>query len=292
MLLFKEALEERRLIPVRGHMADPLSLVALGAAVGGAAGKFVEKAWDSGEKWVTTYFKDHQPAAQQKAIENSGHFLADLSKRLEALEKSGAATKDKIASAQEQPDFSVLLQRALISSAQTSNSDKHELLSRLVAERVKSDAESVVSLASKMACDAIAYASPSHLKILGLAAVLVGIQPSRKLKNDEFVSWLQRQVSPFAGVRATHLDFIHMESLSCLVFESFITRDLQQVLVSKGVEGFDYGQFAASAMGKSLVEVWETDKLKCIRLTSVGQLIGILVSDQLSSSNTDLSKWA
>ena len=44
-------------------MADPLSLVALGAAVGGAAGKFVEKAWDSGEKWITSYFADHRPKA-------------------------------------------------------------------------------------------------------------------------------------------------------------------------------------------------------------------------------------
>ncbi len=29
---------------------EPLSIIAIGAAVGGAAGKFVEKAWDSGEK--------------------------------------------------------------------------------------------------------------------------------------------------------------------------------------------------------------------------------------------------
>lgn len=35
-------------------MTDPLSLIAVGAAVGGAAGKFVEKAWDSGEKWLVT----------------------------------------------------------------------------------------------------------------------------------------------------------------------------------------------------------------------------------------------
>jgi hypothetical protein len=35
-------------------MPDPVSMIALGAAIGGAAGKFVEKAWDSGEKWAAS----------------------------------------------------------------------------------------------------------------------------------------------------------------------------------------------------------------------------------------------
>ncbi len=33
-------------------MTDPLTLVAIAAAVGGTAGKLAEKAWDSGEKWL------------------------------------------------------------------------------------------------------------------------------------------------------------------------------------------------------------------------------------------------
>lgn len=46
---------------------EPLSIIAIGAAVGGAAGKFVEKAWDSGEKWIQTFFKDHKEVAQKKS---------------------------------------------------------------------------------------------------------------------------------------------------------------------------------------------------------------------------------
>ena len=56
-------------------MNDPLSLVALGAAIGGAAGKFAEKAQDSGEKWLGTYFANHGIKAQKKARENSLAFL-------------------------------------------------------------------------------------------------------------------------------------------------------------------------------------------------------------------------
>ena len=54
---------------------EPLSIIAIGAAVGGAAGKFVEKAWDSGEKWIQSYFKDHKEVVQQKATDNTMDFL-------------------------------------------------------------------------------------------------------------------------------------------------------------------------------------------------------------------------
>ena len=54
---------------------EPLSLVAISAAAGGIAGKFVEKVWDSGEKWIQSYFKDHKQNAQVAATENSLDFL-------------------------------------------------------------------------------------------------------------------------------------------------------------------------------------------------------------------------
>ena len=65
-------------------MTDPLSLIALGAAIGGAAGKFVEKAWDSGEKWITSYFENHHEKSQEKAKQNTLSFLTDLAKRVES----------------------------------------------------------------------------------------------------------------------------------------------------------------------------------------------------------------
>jgi hypothetical protein len=64
-------------------MPDPLSLIALGAAVGGGAGKFVEKAWDSGEKWIVSYFSGHQKKAREKAEENSADFLKKLGETIE-----------------------------------------------------------------------------------------------------------------------------------------------------------------------------------------------------------------
>ena len=87
-------------------MADPFSLVALGAAVGGAAGKFVEKAWDSGEKWIKSYFKNHHEKAQEKAKENTVSFLDDLAQRIKLLESGKVVSPaNKSTSSQEHPDF-------------------------------------------------------------------------------------------------------------------------------------------------------------------------------------------
>ena len=115
-------------------MADPLSRVALGAAVGGAAGKFVEKAWDSGEKWITSYFADHRPKAIAQAQANSAEFLGDLAQRIKTLEDRGEVSKQDIDTAQEHPDFSVALQKALLTAAQTDDKQKHQLLARTLAE--------------------------------------------------------------------------------------------------------------------------------------------------------------
>ena len=67
------------------HMPDPLSTTIL-AAVGGAATKeLVTKAWDSGKKWLSSFFENHQPEARQAAEENASEFLNDLATRLDRL---------------------------------------------------------------------------------------------------------------------------------------------------------------------------------------------------------------
>src|ERR1700730_7418425 len=98
-------------------MADPFSMIALGAAVGGATGKFVEKAWDSGEKWIASYFANHRPKAIEKAQENSADFLSELASRIKDLEDRKEVSKERIETAQEHPDFSVTLHTALITAA-------------------------------------------------------------------------------------------------------------------------------------------------------------------------------
>ena len=268
-----------------------MSLIALGAAIGGGSGKFVEKAWDSGEKWITTYFANHQEKSRAKAEENSADFIKKLASRVSDLEKSKQISEEALATAQEHPDFSVVLHKAILSAAQTDNKSKHDLLSRLVAERIKASPESMLSMASKMACDAISYTTPNQLQILGLLTNILYIEPAGLINQDQQIPWLHARTAPFLGANATHIDYTHLESLSCMKFESFITRDLSKILSIKFGGSFNFDEFKTAPFGAKLIDVWETKALKSCQLTTVGQIIGIMVSDQCTGGKTNMSGW-
>lgn len=272
-------------------MTDPLSMIALGAAVGGAAGKFAEKAWDSGEKWITSYFANHHAKSQEKAKENTLSFLTDLASRVESLEKSKTISPEQISSSQEHPDFSVVLQKAIISASQTESKEKHKLLSRLVAERMKAAPESLMALASKMACDAISFTTSNQLKILGLTMNALYIGPNQILSEEQYFGWLEARLGPFSDVLPSNLDYAHLEALSCLKFERFLTRDLQEILTRKNNGKMNYDNFKQHTLGKSLINIWENNGLKSAQLTSIGQMIGVMVSDEVTRLITNMSGW-
>lgn len=276
---------------------EPLSLIAIGAAVGGAAGKFVEKAWDSGEKWIQSYFKDHKELAQKKAIENTIDFLNELAKRVKLLEESKQIPKDKIETAQDHPDFSAMLQKALLTSAQTENKDKHIILARLVSERLKSEPESILALGSKMACDAISYATVNQLMILGLAVNFYVIRPNpyppAGVNETNFQDWLDNwlivRLKPYQSIKYKSIDIIHLESLSCLKVNTFIRRGLNDMFKKDNLT-YDFEKMKEIQLKNTMKEIWK-DGLEKIDLTTVGQIIGVSVSDLLTNTNTSFIGW-
>src|SRR3989344_745125 len=100
-------------------MVEPISLMATGAIIGGVAGKFTEKVWNLGEKWVTDYFSNHGAKAQENAKNNTLDFLNKLAIRVKNLEKEDKKNKKLIENSLSHPGFSILLQKAMLSSAQT-----------------------------------------------------------------------------------------------------------------------------------------------------------------------------
>jgi hypothetical protein len=270
-------------------MTDPLSLIALGAAVGGATGKFVEKAWDSGEKWIASYFENHQPKAIEQAKKNSAEFLEEVTNRIKKFEDQNEASKNQIESAQEHPDFSATLHKALLTSATTDNKQKHQLLARVIAERLVSSPEGLKAMTSRMACEVIGNMTTNQLNILGLTASLYNVQPSTKLTAEHYSSWLSTNLSPFMNVAIKHLDILHLESLSCLKNNQFLGRSLDEILKKKNNDIFDIS-FYQTSTGKSLQELW-TQGLQSIDLTSVGQLVGVYVMDLRTGNNTIFSDW-
>lgn len=276
---------------------EPLSIIAIGAAVGGAAGKFVEKAWDSGEKWIQTFFKDHKEVAQQKATENTMDFLNELAQKVKQLEESKQISQEKINSAQDHPDFSALLQKALLTSAQTDNKDKHVILARLVSERLKTEPESILALGSKMACDAISYATVNQLMILGLAVNFYGVRPNpypplgvNETNFQEWLdNWLITRLKPYQNITFRPIDITHLESLSCLKVNTFIGRGLNDMFKKDNLS-YDFEKMKDVTLKTSMKKVWD-EGLQKIDLTTVGQIIGVSVSDLLTNTTTTFDGW-
>ncbi len=87
---------------------DPVSIAVTSATIGGVAGKFVEKAWDLGEKWITEYFKNHGKEAQEKAKENVLSFLTKVAESVKVIQdntKTDSVTLEVINTSFKDPDF-------------------------------------------------------------------------------------------------------------------------------------------------------------------------------------------
>jgi len=281
------------------NIMEPLSIVVISAAAGGIAGKFVEKAWESGEKWLSSYFKDHAPKSRQEAERNSLDFLNQLAERVKTLEQQGEQEKKLIEDSLNHPDFSVLLQKAIISSAQTDDKQKHELLARLVSDRLTKGSESLFALSSKLACDAVSMLNVRQMKILGLLTNLMFVRPRpfpppeipKETFNTWFVNWLVERLNIYQDLALTNMDLLHLESLSC-VRVSIGSRDLQKILSPPKESGFtfDYKVFSATEIGNKVKEQWESE-LKHALPTTVGQVIGIYASDMLTNTTTSFDGW-
>ena len=279
---------------------EPLSIVAITAAVGGIAGKFAEKAWGLGEKWLSEHLRDHAPKAQEKAQQNALDFLSELAQRVKKLEQQTERYGRTIEDSLGDPGFSVLLQKAIISSAETSDKQKHELLARLVSDRLTKQSESPFALSSKLACDALSALNVRQLKILGVLANLFFMRPKdfpqpnvpKEILNIMFQDWLTKRLQVYGDLTFTHFDLLHLESFSCVKWDPIVSRDLQKLFAYPKESGFsfDYEAFSATDVGKRIIQLWKTGLEHAIP-TTVGQLIGIYVSDILTSTTTSLEGW-
>lgn len=271
-------------------MADPLSVVLIGAAAGGAAGgaatKFVEVTLTSGGRWIAEKFSNHNPKAIEKARENSSSFLNRLGEHLSSLEEGKILSSEQITSALESPDFSMALHNALLSAAQTESAEKHDYLSQLVVEHLGAKSESTLALASKSACTVVAQLTQNQLSLLGFIYAIRHIRPA-PMAPETFANWLENFLKPYTGTACDTLDWQHLQALGCLqktIFTS-VLHQLFQELNPSGIAP----QFYETDVFKHVTSIW--DPAGTLTLTTIGQLIGSKVVSYKSGLSITLSDW-
>jgi hypothetical protein len=96
----------------------------------------------------------------------------------------------------------------------------------------------------------------------------------------------------YLDLTITNWDFLRLESFSCVKWDPIVSRDLKKLFAYPKESGFtfDCATFSATDVGKTIVQLSETG-LKHAIPTTVGQLIGIYVSDMLTSTTTSLEGW-
>lgn len=273
------------------------------AIVGVVASKFVSKAWDSGEKWLKSFYQDHSPQAIEEAKQNSNDFLYKLALKVDQLEQDSKINKTIFENALNEPHFGVLLQKALIGSSQTKNQEKHEILASLVSQRLKAEPDSIYIVASQMACDAITNCTTSQLHILAFYVSLNCVRPNftKQIFSSEesFISvcksWFEDRLSLFSELKINPLDLSHLESLSCLKFDFLIQTNLNKSLETRWqFENYTLKQnhLLGFSIGPIVQSVWENQKLKNASLTTVGQMIGSFTADILCGGpSTSFEEW-
>jgi hypothetical protein len=276
-------------------MADPLSLIAAGAAVGGLASKVAEKAWDSGERWLREKFGSHAAEAQEQARENAAKFVHQLAVRVAVLEKQRELDQVKIADAQRHPQFSALLQQTILNAAKTKDDDKLDLLARLVATRLTANAETTFALASDLASDAIARSTRRQLELMALCCFLDEIRPRDPIPTAaDYHKWLGIHLDPFRNFEFIELDARHLVAIACASYDRASSRSLPCILQLKAgtrlIEELHGDDFRHIPIIDILQISWDLG-LTGVQLTSVGSIVGGLALSQIKGKDFGPPDW-
>jgi hypothetical protein len=273
---------------------EPLSIITITAAATGVAGKVAERAWDRGEKWLASYFKDHREIVQETAQQNALEFLSGLAERIKALEERASASTElnsRVEQTLDDPDFSALLQSAILASARTSSGTKHSILSRAVAERLACEAESLLALASSLAIEKLPLLTPNQINYLALLTFLQVIRPASSAfavpvaeAEAKYEAWIERSLSCLLpGIQLTPHDRSHLISLSCIQQGSFGPSTTVAAVMRPNFlkDGWDFPKpafFKENPLANAFEQIYQRN-MTLTHLTTAGELIGIYSHD-------------
>lgn len=282
---------------------DPMNLneIIIAGAAGGAAKEIAQNAWQCGQKWIASYFRDHKPEAIAKANANAESCINLIAQKVNQLEEDAQLNRALFEKALNEPDFGVLLQKTLIGSAQTGDTDKQELLANLLTNRLTAETDSLYSVVSHLACEAVTHCTARHLRILGFASSIYLECDRLNMPfdtNQEFQDfckwWFEHRFTPYVGLEARMIDLFHLEAVSC-ISTRLPANGILDPIVSRWKSGdfqLSVSELESFTVGPTIQTLWGRGHICGVKLTTVGQLIGTMVSDSICGGKpTSFESW-
>jgi len=284
---------------------DPISIATgagklmLSKAASSVSEKFVDEAWGKATTWISKKFHEHGSKVEENANKNAKSFLEKTGKDIKIIvenSKGNPVNVQIIENSFNNPDFSADFQEAVYASARTNSEQKHDLLARIIAEKVLSTDDKVTSLTASMAIRAVNELAPRHLYYLGLCALIYEIRPtnlpadlSEDQRNVIFNNWWSKELDILLSKveKLQDIDFRHLVSVNCIQYENFIGRSLMETLKS-GLDNWDSQTFIDKyPNGQKMKDIF--DGLQKVTLTSLGSTVGVYVHDNLTGITTRIS---
>lgn len=215
---------------------------------------------------------------------------------MEEKSSSGSLTLDR---ALEEPDTSLLLQKALITAASTSNPLKHVLLSDLIVKRLGSNSEDYSSLIAPKACEIIGSLSSDHLKLLSLITGIYNLSPQissevrYKAEYDNIIMTYMNNVC--CGIKdikkINNTSFGYLEGMSCLIITPITSSNLSKIVSDKIPSDnfkFELSKLHSYDWWPVFNQTWNSH-MSHVRLSTIGLFIGALSNEKITGYNVNLN---
>lgn len=241
------------------------------------------------------------PEMQAITKKNMENFVTRLAQRVERLESEiPTESSELFTRSLNHPSSALLIKNAIVDSAVTDNSDKHELLAELIAQRLTANVEDMIALAGAAACSVVISLSSRQIKLLAVLSALQVIRPSSPQKNENepaaktyITDFWNNSIMPLISdgsiSEAQHLDYEHLAAMGCIRIHD-IRADIIERL-SNGIvqpnpnlseEDFENEDWYQILKGQRL-------ELERSQVTSIGLLIGVLYFDTKSKTKTQIN---
>jgi len=260
------------------------------------------------KKWISAKFHGHPQKAIDAALSNFNDFSGQINICFGGMQQI-EGFEEKKEQALADPDYTSLFQEAVLGAARTSSEQTHNLLARLVTDRLTAEPDSLHTLAAHMACNAVPQLSPTHLRLLGAMYIIHFLPAPSSMKDlsaDErqvaCPRWFLDEMSKVIPIgTVTKLDFAHLVAVFCIAYippvpnlgemplggpsyprEWRLSSIILDKFSSQGyMSSMTSTQIEMGPIGSELKRCWEQSDMRKASLTSAGSLIGMYVRDTI-----------